>query len=188
MNRETFFSSDRVYRYTLWREFYDVRALPGMGVPVEGNHALHYVQFIGLNPSTADETKDDPTIRRCVGFCKEWGFGALCMTNIFAFRSTQPKAMMRANDPIGPDNTEHLLNIGKGAGLIVAAWGAVGGHLQQQSHVIRLFTNSLLQLHCLGKNSDGSPKHPLYLKKDSKPELLFDSAESYSRSLLTGAR
>ena len=75
------FSPDKVYRYELWRIW---------------DEALPVCMFIGLNPSTADETVDDPTIRRCINFAKEWGYGQLVMTNLFAFRATKPAEMMRA--------------------------------------------------------------------------------------------
>ncbi|MBK8271403.1 MAG: DUF1643 domain-containing protein [Planctomycetes bacterium] len=65
--------------------------------------------FIGLNPSTADETQDDPTVRRCIRYAQSWGYGALCMTNIFAYRSTDPLVMKRFDDPIGPKNDTALI-------------------------------------------------------------------------------
>lgn len=95
------FSEDRAFRYTLWREW-DVDSLTGCADDLPHGH--QFAQFIGLNPSTADETRDDPTIRRCIGFAKLWGYGALCMTNLFAFRATKPRDMRQAADPIGPEN------------------------------------------------------------------------------------
>jgi len=83
------FSTDRVYRYALWR-VWDA-ALPSFVV-------------IGLNPSTADETENDPTIRRCIGFAKREGCGGLVMLNLFAVRATDPRVMMAHPEPIGPDN------------------------------------------------------------------------------------
>jgi hypothetical protein len=77
--------------------------------------------FVGLNPSTADEGGDDPTIRRCVGFARDWGYSGLCMTNLFAFRATQPKDMLAQADPVGPNNDETLTRLAKEAKVIVAA-------------------------------------------------------------------
>ena len=158
------FSNDREYRYTLWREW----SLPsGMPYLLPLKRQDEYVQFIGLNPSTADETNDDPTIRRCIDFAKRWGFGAMCMTNAFALRATDPKVMLshpQPNDIVGK-TTLHLTNdvwlktVSEGAGLIVAAWGTHGKHLNRDKEIISL----IQKLHCFGKNRDGTPKHPLYM-------------------------
>lgn len=151
----TTFSPCRTYRYTLWRDWSDLM------VPSTG-----YLMIIGLNPSTADETQDDPTIRRCIGFAKAWGFTALCMTNLFAFRATDPKDMKAAADPIGPDNDHHLHEKAAGAGMVLAAWGNHGSHLGRAAQVIKTISN----LHCLRANADGSPQHPLYLPAHLKPQ------------------
>jgi hypothetical protein len=87
------FSTCRRYRYVL-RRIWDRSTPPAM--------------FVGLNPSTADEVKDDPTVRRCIGYAKRWGFGGLIMTNIFAFRSTDPNALVELDDPVGPRNDAWL--------------------------------------------------------------------------------
>lgn len=79
--------------------------------------------FVGLNPSTADESKDDNTIRRCVAYAKEWGFDGLCMTNLFAYRATDPKVMLAQADPVGEGNDQVLLDLSKSAGMVIAAWG-----------------------------------------------------------------
>ena len=81
--------------------------------------------FVGLNPSTADETNDDPTIRRCIAFAREWGYARLHMANLFAFRATEPRDMMNASDPIGPENDKHLLTLANDSILTVAAWGCM---------------------------------------------------------------
>ncbi len=161
MKRETIFSPDRKYRYTLWRSW-PIEDLLGFESSAETS-AHKFVQFIGLNPSTADETRDDPTVRRCCGFAKAWGFGAICMTNLFAFRATDPQVMLAEPFPHGAVNNTRLLEIGSGAGLIVAAWGTHGAHLDCGSFVRKMFFDCGLKLHHLGLNGDGSPKHPLYL-------------------------
>ena len=147
MTRQTILSDDRVYRYSLWREW-----IGGEG----------YVMFIGLNPSTADETLDDPTIRRCVGFAKAWGFSALCMANLFAFRATKPKVMKQASDPVGKDNDKWLRHLCDGASLVIAAWGTDGSYLARDRKVCNL----LGAMDCLGVTKDGYPRHPLYLRAD----------------------
>ena len=162
---EAIFSPNREYRYTLWRK-----------VPVTFNFEErkwtgNYVMFIGLNPSTADEVVNDPTIRRCISFSSSWGFTRMCMTNLFAYRATQPEDMKKQVDPIGPDNDTHLLQIAAGAGLIIAAWGNHGSFLGRDNEVVKLIPN----LHCLGVSKGGHPKHPLYLKGDTQP-IAFSSA------------
>ena len=147
MNEETIFSPCQKYRYTLWR-----RWAPG---PV--------VQFVGLNPSTADETNNDPTVRRCIDFAKRWNAGALCMTNIFAWRDTDPEKMKRAVDPVGPDNDRWLLAVAEVAAERVAAWGNHGKHLDRSVHVKWLFAGANRPLHCLRLTGTGQPCHPLYL-------------------------
>ena len=151
MSRLTVFSPCRQYRYTLWREW-----ISGEG----------YAMFIGLNPSTADETIDDPTIRRCIAFAKSWGYSALCMTNIFAYRSTDPLAMKAIDEPIGQDNSEHLLECARHASVIVAAWGTHGTHRGRADEVRALLGP---RLHCLKLTKDGHPAHPLYLPKTLTP-------------------
>jgi hypothetical protein len=121
-------------------------------------------QFIGLNPSTADEVQDDPTVRSCINFAKSWGFGALCMTNIFAYRSTDPRVMKAQADPIGVDNDRWLKEISEGAGLVVAAWGTHGAFMDRGRQVAELIGN----LDCLDLTKDGFPKHPLYIRADIK--------------------
>ena len=150
MTRQTVFSPCRTYRYTLWREW-----IGGDG----------YAMFVGLNPSTADETQDDPTIRRCIAFAKAWGYAGLCMTNLFAFRATDPKDMKAAADPVGPENDYHLLRLWADAGVVVAAWGANGTHRGRDAEVAKM----LRPLHCLALTKDGHPGHPLYLRKTLTP-------------------
>lgn len=153
MNRKTILSPCRTYRYTLWRDF--------GGLAGEG-----YAMFIGLNPSTADEVNNDRTIKRCMSFAKSWGYGALCMTNLFAFRATRPVDMIAAADPVGPDNDVHLIDLARGAGIVVAAWGANGTHLERDLAVRALVPN----LHFLRKTKDGHPGHPLYLSASLVPQ------------------
>jgi len=154
-------SKDTLYRYRLTREWDADR-------PV--------VNFIGLNPSTADALVDDPTIRRCIGFAKRWGFGKLIMTNLFALRCTDPaKLCFAAVDPIGPQTNGWLETSAAEASLVVAAWGAVDGLMrddvrfaQRRAVVVcnLIFTTSI---HALGFTKAGFPRHPLYMRGDAKP-------------------
>lgn len=121
--------------------------------------------IIGLNPSTADETEDDPTIGRCISFAKAWGYGGLCMTNLFAYRATNPSDMFEAEDPVGSENDEWIEKLAREAGVVVAAWGNDGSFLGRSKQIIQLIPN----LHCLKMNKTGEPAHPLYLKATLQP-------------------
>ena len=151
MSRRTIFSECRQYRYTLWREWDLLNS--------------NYAMFIGLNPSTADEWKDDPTIRRCIDFSKQWGYGALCMVNLFAFRATDPRVMMSTPRPIGEENDRWIAYCAKDAGVIVAAWGTKGQYIGRDEEVLQLVEG----LTCLRLTKDGCPEHPLYLPKNLVP-------------------
>ena len=148
--RGAVFSPCRRYRYVLWRQWSG-----------SGGYAL----VVGLNPSTADEQLDDPTVRRCIAFARDWGFGGLCLANLFAFCATSPAVLIRATDPLGPDNDQWLQTCSAGAGLIVAAWGRRGGWRGRDQAVRRL----LPRLHVLGLGKTASPLHPLYLPRSCRP-------------------
>lgn len=146
------FSACGRYRYELWRHW-------------TMNRREHYAMFIGLNPSTADAENDDPTIRRCIQFAKDWGYDSLCMTNLFAWRATLPRDMKAAAEPVGELNDLTLLRLAKGAGVVVACWGKDGAFRGRAATMCQ----SLPALHCLALNKDRSPGHPLYLRGDLKP-------------------
>ena len=156
VTRQTIFSADRMYRYTLWREWSDdlFRNRTNEG----------YVMFIGLNPSTADETQDDPTIRRCMGFVKRWGYLTLCMTNLFAFRATDPRKMKAHPKPIGDENDRWLVAVAREADLIVAAWGVDGRFMARDEEVMKLLDD----VQCLRVTKGGYPEHPLYIPYDTE--------------------
>ena len=158
MDKAAVFSSDRIHRYTLSR-IWDPDKRP--------------VLFICLNPSTADETKDDPTVRRCIGYARDWGYGGMVMCNIFAFRATDPKKMKAAEDPIGRHNDWWLLREAEQAGIAVAAWGTHGEHLARGTAVRRLLKNYML--HSLKMTKGGEPGHPLYLPKDLEPQIMQEA-------------
>lgn len=118
--------------------------------------------FVMLNPSTADETQDDPTIRRCIAFAKREGCGRLVVCNLYALRSTDPTALRTAADPKGPENEDHLRRAAAEADIIVAAWG--GNHL---GGVWPLRVAAILAdqkpLYTLKRTAKGDPGHPLYV-------------------------
>lgn len=150
------YSSCRRYRYSLTRRV-------SMGERA--------VLFVGLNPSTATAVKDDPTIRRCVGYTRDWGFDLYLMGNIMAFRSTDPKGLpVDSMAAVGPGNREALIALAARAELIVCAWGAnrLGPAATEIAAMIMAFPHA----RCLGANKDGTPKHPLYLKRSLVPVAL----------------
>lgn len=141
------------YRYTLERVWAD---------------NLPSVLFICLNPSTADEHVDDPTVRRCIGFARNLGFGSIMMTNLFAFRSTDPRGLLTATDPIGPENDAWLDRIHEQTDLAISAWGTKGCLLNRHRAVAARFPD----LQCLGITKAGHPRHPLYIRSDARPRPL----------------
>lgn len=170
IERVTQFSECRRYRYTLWREWDTLDMFEGCNDGERGEAIRHeYLMVIGLNPSTADETKDDPTIRKCIGFAKRWGFGALCMTNLFAWRDTKPENMKKSPEPIGMDNRYWVAKCAAGAAMVLAAWGKNGSHLGQENKVAMWIRDVGVKMFCLCKNNDGSPMHPLYVPYETKP-------------------
>jgi len=148
------FSVDRVFRYTLTRTW-------DPDGPV--------VNFLMLNPSTADALVLDPTNRRCVGFAQSWGFGAMVTTNIFAFRSTDPLGLRTASDPIGEHNDRFLVEVAADSDLVIAAWGVHGALVGRGEHVVELMEQRGIPLSLLRRTRDGHPCHPLYLPSGLVP-------------------
>jgi len=149
VNKKATFSDCRKYRYALSRTW---------------NGKKKTILFIGLNPSTADEKIDDPTIRRCINYAQNWGYGSLLMVNLFAYRATMPSELKNAINPIGNDNDLYIIELSKKADLAVAAWGNKGTLLNRDKEVKKIIPN----LMCLKINKSGQPAHPLYQKKDLK--------------------
>ena len=150
LEKSAIFSPDRIYRYSLSRTW---------------NIEKPFVAFIGLNPSTADENIDDPTVRRCMGYATDWHFGGMVMLNLFAYRSTDPNQLQKVKDPIGPENDIYIRFNSKLAGLIIVAWGIRGDYLSRDLVVL----NFLKRPYCLALSKNGAPRHPLYLRKDLEP-------------------
>lgn len=127
------------------------------------------VNFVMLNPSIATEFKDDPTIRRCIGFARAWGFGAIVVTNLFSFRSTNPHLLKKQEDPVGPGNDEHILEVARKSQKVILAWGAHGVLKCQDLQVIQLLQNDEIEIECLGYTAEGCPQHPLYVPATRTP-------------------
>lgn len=147
------FSPCRRYRYRLARNW---------------DESKPTVVFCGLNPSTADETADDPTIRREVGFAKEWGFGTLVKVNAYAWRSTDPKGLWLAEEPCGEDNLGHIVEVAKTADLFVAAWGN-NIRRDREAEVVAVLLGASVPVHALKITKAGNPSHTLYLPKTLRP-------------------
>ncbi len=147
------FSPCEKYRYVLHRQL------------SENNDAT--CLFIMLNPSTADAHKNDPTVERCERFTREWGYTNLVVCNIFALRSTDPKSLYSHDDPIGPNNNGWILEESEKAKLIVCAWGNHGQFMHRGMDVLIMLKHRD-NLRYLTLNKSGQPKHPLYIKADTK--------------------
>ena len=129
------------------------------------------VAFVMLNPSTATEVQNDPTVERCERRARALGFGAFRVTNIFAWRDTDPRLMRKAADPIGPANDAAITDACHWADTVVAAWGTHGEHLSRGPQVETLMRATGKPLHHLGLSKAGHPKHPLYISYETQPVL-----------------
>ena len=145
------------YRYQLWRIWDENKPK---------------VLFVMLNPSKADAEKDDPTITRCIGFAKSWGYGGLYVGNLFAYRATKPEELKKADDPFGGDLNEHnLIWMADKCDLLLCAWGnpTITKNMNRQTHFVK---DLGLEPHYLELTKDGTPGHPLFLPADLKPKKL----------------
>ncbi|MEX0282874.1 MAG: DUF1643 domain-containing protein [Arenibacterium sp.] len=128
------------------------------------------VTFVMLNPSTATEIQNDPTVERCERRARALGYGAFCVTNIFAWRDTDPRAMRAAEDPVGPENDKAILDAADWADEVIVAWGTHGAHMARGSKVETLLRTTGHALFHLGLSKEGHPKHPLYIAYAQQPE------------------
>ena len=177
--KDATFSPCERYRYTLRRQW---------------DASKPYVLFVMLNPSTADATQNDPTIRRCIGFAKRWGYGGLLVGNIFALRSTDPRRLYLVRDPVGPDNDVALVNLHHEASFTVAAWGVHGKFNGRGDRVLQLLVGLAYPgklggpVYCLGITKEGYPRHPLYITSDTQPVLLERKDDPESAEKTAGLR
>lgn len=133
-------------------------------------YAKNSMLWIMLNPSTADADTDDATIRRCMHYAFDWGYGGINVVNLFAYRSTQPKALRTVADPVGPDNDTHIIREALNAELVVAAWGAHGNMLNiQRDRDVYDRVAPYGVVYCLGTTKQGQPKHPVRLGSELEP-------------------
>ncbi|UWR22208.1 DUF1643 domain-containing protein [Sulfitobacter sp. S190] len=150
------YSDCEIYRYSLGREW---------------NGAGPRVAFVMLNPSTATEVQNDPTIERCERRARTLGFGGFRAVNIFALRATDPRDMKRANDPNGPENDAALIGAAEWADRIICAWGVHGAHRDRGAQVAQTLRNTGRDLYHLGLTKAGHPRHPLYLPYTAQPQI-----------------
>lgn len=148
-------SDDGLYRYRLERR---------LAEPTGDRTAC----FVMLNPSTADANEDDPTIRRCVGFARDWDCRRLIVVNLYGLRSTDPRRLMAVTDPEGPENLTHVQWAVTEADFTVCAWG---GSLPLRMPPAALEWLAGAEAWCLGKTRNGQPRHPLYLRADTSLEM-----------------
>ena len=133
---------------------------------------LSTVVFVMLNPSTADASSNDPTIRRCISFARSWGFGGLKVVNLFAWRATKPAELKTVADPVGPDNDRYLLEAFAQAPATVVAWGANAPAARVQE-VGSLLRAAAIEIQCLGATQAGHPRHPLYVPSVKQLEVFY---------------
>lgn len=146
-------SDSGLYRYRLWRRVSD-----------DNDSRL---LFIMLNPSTADASVDDPTIRRCLGFARELGFGILEVVNLFAYRTSSPAELWsHAGNIVGPDNDKHIAEAAEKADMIIGGWGAASNASMRALAVNKIVGR---RIQALALTKSGAPRHPLYLKSGLTP-------------------
>ena len=155
------FSEDRTHRYALWRDW------------APGARCL----FIGLNPSVADHEKDDPTIRKCIGFAKRWGFNGICMLNLFTQVTTDPKKLKP--EPLNAEAARLMMGHASMAEKVICCWGAFE---EATTGLVRIYDALQLArvktLYCLGKTKSGAPRHPSRIAYATKLEVFAKWHES----------
>lgn len=154
-NRESggaIFDPTGQYRYHLWREW---------------NPQAPRLGFVMLNPSRADASFNDPTIRRCLGLAQTWDYGAVEVGNLFAYRATHPQELCQVCDPVGLENDRYLLEMQPRVQCLILAWGNHGRWQNRARRVLGLLSGN--PLYCLGLTRLGQPRHPLYVKQGIKP-------------------
>lgn len=159
MGRGAAVSACETYRYALWRDWPDLF-----------DDGKNRVCWIMLNPSTADDEHDDPTIRRCMGFADAWGYRGIIVLNLFAFRATDPAGLLYTDDPIGPDNDATIRETLDSSltDIVVCAWGQ-NAPRERADAVVDIIRSMDKVPHALRLTKSGEPAHPLYLPGDLEP-------------------
>lgn len=163
------FSPDRVYRYTLTRQWDDGKC----------------IAWLMFNPSTADESEDDHTIRKCIGFSRRWGYGRLVILNLYAVRNTDPRAVAKISDPVGPMNDYWIKKALDESREVVCAWGCAQYAptiRERVDHVLGRVATIQTSLVCLGYRKDGHPRHPLMVSYTVEREAFNPPGEARGRT------
>jgi len=143
------------------------------------------VAFVMLNPSRADATCDDPTLRACIQFAQRWCYSSLSVVNLFGYRTPQPALLKKAKDPIGDENDEYVLKAVSEATSVVLAWGNEGGWMKRDRAILNLLTPYEPKISCLAINRSGHPRHPLYIKRDTVRQPFYLSLDTTRDSATT---
>lgn len=153
MKKNAVLDKTKKYRYVLSRQW---------------GPSNNFVNFILFNPSTADQNKDDQTVRRCINLTKSWQkYDGCYITNLFAFRTRHPKILKKSKDPVGTENNKYLKKLVDQSKIVVIAWGIHGNFRNRDKEVLRLIGQK--GLYCLEKTKFGHPKHPLTIRRNTKP-------------------
>ena len=145
---------DRKYRYTLKRQW--------------GQRSDNFANFVLLNPSTANESVDDPTVKACMKIAHNLGFDGIYITNLFAFRTKNPEILKRSKDPVGNQNNKYIEEYAHKAKLVIVAWGNYGNLLNRDGDVLKILSKTKIP-QCLAYTKLGYPKHPLYINRKIEP-------------------
>lgn len=182
MKKTAVFSPCGRYRYWLTREWDDNGMPPCV--------------FVMLNPSTADDKIDDPTIRRCINFAKKWGYGKLIVVNIFAVRSTDPIQLYKQDDPVGEQNMDYVKRAVRETqrseypepGIVICGWGVHGAYMQQGEHALGWIEGEQAVPRALRVTKSGHPTHPLYIPADTVPAPIDELRSDMRRRLKAGEK
>jgi len=158
IKKQAIFSKDKAYRYLLERE-------------LDGKK---HICFIMLNPSIANEKIDDPTIRRVIDFGIKFNAKKIWIVNLFAFVTSDPSYLLNTNDPIGKNNDKYIEKYSRLADIIILGWGNKGKFLGRDKEVLKKLKKFKHKVFALKILKNGSPSHPLYLKKTSELIKYFD--------------
>lgn len=154
MIKKALIDQSKKYRYMLMRQW--------------GNDENNFINFVMLNPSTADDKIDDPTIKSCISLAQNLGFDGFYATNLFALRATNPEELKTTDEPTGKENDDFIKKYASLCKLVIIAWGN-HGVLQNRGIEVVKKLNKITKLHCLKKTKLNQPMHPLYIKRDTKP-------------------
>lgn len=152
---QAWFDPSGTYRYRLSRSW-----AGGQGA----------IAFVMLNPSQANDCRNDPTLRRCLGLAQSWGFARLEVVNLFAYCTAYPRQLAQVTDPIGPENDAHLLSVCQEAQQLLLAWGNWGSQQGRDRTVLELLRPHQAKWCALGLNQTGLPRHPLYVRREAQPQ------------------